>query len=119
MTTRACAANPPFATEEITGTISRTLAALPCADTVEGLLSDLKGHINELLPVVEGKDWARCGQVTMVGLMTDVVRDKLTHEPAGVAARCVYAQELARVCRGLLGLALTEPGDEQRHQAAR
>ncbi|MFI1183250.1 DUF6415 family natural product biosynthesis protein [Streptomyces sp. NPDC020799] len=117
MTTHARATAPAILADEINGTIRTVLAALPCADTVEGLLSGLKDHINKLLPVVEGKDWAQCRQDGMVGLMTDVVRDKLSHEPADLAARCVYAQELARVCHGLLGLALTEPGDEQWHPA--
>ncbi|MEX2985605.1 hypothetical protein [Streptomyces sp. C36] len=78
----------------------------------------LKSHIDDLLPVVEGKDWGQHRQNGMVTLMIEVVRDKLAHEPPHLSARCVCAQEVARVYNGLLGLALTEPGDEQRRQAA-
>ncbi|GGX62385.1 hypothetical protein [Streptomyces hiroshimensis] len=50
-------------------------------------------------------------------MTVDEVRKKLAARPAPgtiAATRAVYAQELARTCRALLGLALVEPGDEER-----
>ncbi|PHQ50544.1 hypothetical protein BLA24_17150 [Streptomyces cinnamoneus] len=97
--------------------IRRALDRLPLADTVDNLIAALCWHTERLLPAVETKDWSAHGQGELVTVIVDGVRKKLDARPASgavAAARAVYAQEVARACRALLGLALVEPGDEER-----
>ncbi|MGW1075812.1 DUF6415 family natural product biosynthesis protein [Streptomyces sp. NPDC002537] len=94
--------------------IRGALDRLPLADVVDDLIAALTAHLERLVPVVEAKDWASHGQDKLVGLILGAVRTKLATAPApdaDAAVRAVYAQELARTCRGILGLALVEPGD--------
>ncbi|MGI5337678.1 DUF6415 family natural product biosynthesis protein [Streptomyces sp. CA-181903] len=95
--------------------IRRALDRLPLADTVDNLIAALCWHTERLVPVVEAKDWSAHGQGDLITAITNEVRNKLAARPVpGTVAvtRAVYAQELARTCRILLGLALAEPGNE-------
>ncbi|GHG80369.1 DUF6415 family natural product biosynthesis protein [Streptomyces griseocarneus] len=106
----------PIDVDDIMSTIRATLDRLPLAATVDHLLLQLRGHIQLLLPEIESKNWARHGQDdAQIRLVTGFVRDRLSGEPMSGPAvvRCVYAQEMACVCRDLLALALVEPGAEQ------
>ncbi|MCD9193343.1 DUF6415 family natural product biosynthesis protein [Streptomyces albireticuli] len=101
-------------------TVRVTLDRLPPTAIVEHLLLRLRGHIQLLLPEIEAKGWARYGQEDQIRLMTASVRDRFNNEPktGPAVVRCVYAQELAHICRDLLALALAEPGFEQPYPAA-
>ncbi|MFF4534309.1 DUF6415 family natural product biosynthesis protein [Streptomyces sp. NPDC001407] len=109
----------PIDVDGIMGTIRATLDRMPLANTVEHLLLRLRGHIQLLLAEIEAKGWARYGQDNPIRLLATAARDKLNDEPKAepVIARCLYAQELARVCRELLALTLAGPGLEQHHLA--
>ncbi|MEU2868639.1 DUF6415 family natural product biosynthesis protein [Streptomyces olivoreticuli] len=109
----------PIDVDDIMGTVRVTLDRLPLAATVDHLLLRLRGHIQLLLPEIESKDWARYGQDDQIRLMAASVRDRLNNEPKSAPAvvRCVYAQELAGICRDLLALALVDGGAEQLHLA--
>ncbi|MFF4410158.1 DUF6415 family natural product biosynthesis protein [Streptomyces sp. NPDC001404] len=105
----------PIDVDDIMGTIRVTLDRLPLAATVDHLLLRLRGHIQLLLPEIEAKNWARYGEEDRVRLVAEFVRDRLNEEPKSgpAAVRCVYAQELACICRDLLALARAEPAAEQ------
>ncbi|MEU1819954.1 DUF6415 family natural product biosynthesis protein [Streptomyces roseifaciens] len=96
------------------GTIRVTLDRLPPAAAVDHLLLRLRGHIQLLLTEVEAK--ARDSQHRLVRLVVMSARDRLAEEPKSgpSVVRCVYAQELACICRDLLVLALAEPETGQR-----
>jgi Family of unknown function (DUF6415) len=109
-----------FDQDAVRATVRGTLDRMPLADTVDNLTAALRWHIERLVPVVEAKDWARHGQGEPVGLILGAVRALLDNPPkpgAVAVVRAVYAQELARACRELLSLGLTEPGDDQRTAA--
>ncbi|GHF27722.1 hypothetical protein GCM10010218_05920 [Streptomyces mashuensis] len=110
----------PIDVDNIMSTVRVTLGRLPLAATVDHLLLRLRGHIQLLLPEIETKDWARYGQDDQIRFMAASVRDRLNNEPktGPAVVRCVYAQELAHICRDLLALALAEPGFEQPYPAA-
>ncbi|MFF4408517.1 DUF6415 family natural product biosynthesis protein [Streptomyces sp. NPDC001407] len=101
--------------DDIMGTVRAALARLPAATTVDHLLLRLRGHVQLLLPEIESKDWARHGQDDQIRLVATAARDRLNAEPKSgpAVARCVYAQELACLCRDLLALALADEGAEQ------
>ncbi|MEU2874025.1 DUF6415 family natural product biosynthesis protein [Streptomyces olivoreticuli] len=105
----------PIDVDDIMGTVRATLDRLPLAATVDHLLLRLRGHIQLLLPEIETKDWARHGQDEQIRLVATAARDRLNKEPKSgpTVARCVYAQELACICRDLLALALADEGAEQ------
>ncbi|MEU1311014.1 DUF6415 family natural product biosynthesis protein [Streptomyces cinnamoneus] len=105
----------PIDVDDIMGTVRATLDRLPLAATVDDLLLRLRGHIQLLLPKIEAKDWARHGQDDQIRLVTGFVRDRLSGEPMSGPAvvRCVYAQELAFICRDLVAVALAGPGAEE------
>lgn len=109
----------PIDVDDIMGTVRVPLDRLPPAATVDHLLLRLRGHIQLLLPEIESKDWARYGQDDQIRLMAASVRDRLNDKPkpGPAVTRCVYAQELAGICRDLLALALAEPGCEQPYLA--
>ncbi|MCC3777835.1 DUF6415 family natural product biosynthesis protein [Streptomyces sp. UNOB3_S3] len=110
----------PIDADDIMSTVCAALDRLPLAATVDHLLLRLRGHIQLLLPEIETKNSARHGQDDdPIRLVTRFVRDRLSGEPTSGPAvvRCIYAQELACICRDLLALALAEPGAEQ-HLAA-
>ncbi|MEV5506633.1 DUF6415 family natural product biosynthesis protein [Streptomyces orinoci] len=108
--TEATVPELPIDIDEIQTTIRTTLDRLPDATTAEPLLLSLRGHIQLLLPEIEAKDWERHGQGMLMRFLTESVREKLTEEPVRpVVARCLYAQQLARVCRSLLHFAQADP----------
>ncbi|MEV4502600.1 DUF6415 family natural product biosynthesis protein [Streptomyces klenkii] len=105
----------PIGADDIMGTVRATLDRLPLATTVDLLLLRLRGHIQLLLPEIEAMDWARHGQDDQIRLVAMSARDRLNEEPKSgpAVARCVYAQELACICRDLLALALADEGADQ------
>ncbi|MCC3767655.1 DUF6415 family natural product biosynthesis protein [Streptomyces sp. UNOC14_S4] len=106
---------PPLARRPtLNAVIRRTLDRTPSGDDLDRLVAALGWHLVRLMAEVAAKDWEEHGQDKIVGVILDGVRAKLDSPPgpgAEVAARAVYAQELARTCQALLGLALAEPGD--------
>ncbi|WP_414167207.1 DUF6415 family natural product biosynthesis protein [Streptoverticillium reticulum] len=106
----------PIGVDDIMDTIITTLDRLPLAATVDHLLLRLRGHIQLLLPEIQAKDWVRYGEEEQIRLVAVFVRDRLNAEPTSgpTVVRCVYAQELACICRDLLALARAEPAAEQR-----
>ncbi|WP_058042262.1 DUF6415 family natural product biosynthesis protein [Streptomyces roseifaciens] len=108
----------PIDIDGIMGTVRATLDRLPPAANVDHLLLRLRGHIQLLLPEVETKDWAQYGQGDQIRHVAASMRDRLNNEPKSgpTVVRCVYAQELACICRDLLALANEEA--EQLHLAA-
>jgi hypothetical protein len=107
---------PPMESPSLNIVIRSTLDRMPTSDTVGTVITSLTGHLTRLMPLVAAKDWASHGQDKLVGLILDTVRAMLDAAPAPEAetsVRAVYAQELARTCRGLQGLALADLDDDE------
>ncbi|MFD3939988.1 DUF6415 family natural product biosynthesis protein [Streptomyces sp. NPDC058611] len=74
----------------------------------------LAGHLRLLAPIAveQAPRWRDPERTLLVEATAAVVAQALADGlPADRYAAYVYVQELARECRGLLGLALDQPGD--------